>query len=195
MGDTLYTVMTTRASAVLTNYVLPKHCSFLFLWVGEICYFDILSNCEQSLLATFYDNNWTKCSCTFIIINNYMYLHFKLSLQFLDELEMSMFLCKKNKLYVYVFMSAPKKVNKNIQKVYPCLISSLSILSLCTSQKVKASFFTLHFHNRAKAFFNCTFNLDPRPPSFSSCKSPPQKTFCHGHRRFPLGWQPLQRGP
>ena len=124
-----------------------------------------------------------------------MYLHFKLSLQFLDELEMSMFLCKKNKLYVYVFMSAPKKVNKNIQKVYPCLISSLSILSLCTSQKVKASFFTLHFHNRAKAFFNCTFNLDPRPPSFSSCKSPPQKTFCHGHRRFPLGWQPLQRGP
>ena len=71
-----------------------------------------------------------------------MYLHFKLSLQFLDELEMSMFLCKKNKLYVYVFMSAPKKVNKNIQKVYPCLISSLSILSLCTSQKVKASFFT-----------------------------------------------------
>ena len=95
MGDTLYTVMTTRASAVLTNYVLPKHSSFLFLWVGEICYFDILSNCEQSLLATFYDNNWTKCSCTFIIINNYMYLHFKLSLQFLDELEMSMFLCKK----------------------------------------------------------------------------------------------------
>ena len=100
----------------------------------------------------------------------------------------------KKKLYVYVFMSAPKKVNKNIQKVYPCLISSFSILSLCASQKVKASFFTLHFHNRAKTFFNCTFNLDPRPPSFSSCKSPPQKTFCHGHRRFPLGWQPLQRG-
>ena len=41
------TAMTTTASAVLTNYVLPKHGSFLFLWVGEICYFDILSNCEQ----------------------------------------------------------------------------------------------------------------------------------------------------
>ena len=94
-----------------------------------------------------------------------------------------------------MFISAPKQVNKNIQKVCPCFISNLSILSLCTSQKVKASLFTLHFCiNRAKAFFNCTFNLDPRPPSFSSCKSPPQKTFCHGRRRFPLGWQPLQRG-
>ena len=54
--------------SVLIDFVFPKHGSLLFLWVGEICYFDILSNCEQNLLATFYNNNWTKCSCTFIII-------------------------------------------------------------------------------------------------------------------------------
>ena len=73
-----------------------------------------------------------------------MYLHFKLSLQFLDELEMSMFLCKK-KLYVYVFMSAPKKVNKNLQKVYPCLISSISILYSFTLHFSKSESILFHF--------------------------------------------------
>ena len=60
MGDTLYTVMTVLEHSCGANrfcFFFPKHGSFLFLWVGEICYFDILSNCEQSLLATFYDNN------------------------------------------------------------------------------------------------------------------------------------------
>ena len=141
MGDTLYTVMTTRASAVLTNYVLPKHGAFLFLWVGEICYFDILSNCEQSLLATFYDNNWTKCSCTFIIINNYSYLPFKLSLQFLDELEMSMFLCKKKTLCLCLYVCTKKSKQKYTK--------SLSLLNL----ELKYSF-SLHFSKSESILFH-----------------------------------------
>ena len=119
--------------SVLIDFVFPKHGSFLFLWVGEICYFDILSNCEQKPACHILRHQLNKkCSCTFIIINNYMYLHFKLSLQFLDPLHVSIFLCKKNQLsFDPNFISAPKKVKKKYTKSLSLLDLNFSIFSLC----------------------------------------------------------------